>query len=62
MAGSLETLKLTIQSTKNLKKSMGRKREGWQSHQGKEMRRGKNSKLHRWKAAKPRVLNFLSSD
>jgi hypothetical protein len=62
MAGSLETRKTTIQSTKNLKKSMGRKREGWQSHQSKEKRRGKNSKLHRWKAAKPRALNSLSSN
>jgi hypothetical protein len=34
---------------------MRRKREGWQSHQSKEKRRGKNSKLHRWKAEKPRV-------
>jgi hypothetical protein len=53
--------KLTIPSTKNLKKSMRRKKEGWQSHQYKEKRRGMNSKLHRWKAAKPRVLNSLSS-
>jgi hypothetical protein len=62
MASSLETRKPTIRSTKNLKKSMGRKREGWQSHQSKEKRRGKNSKLHRWKAAKHRVLNSLSSN
>jgi hypothetical protein len=55
MASSLETQKPTIRSTKNLKKSMRRKREGWQPHQNKEKRREKNSKLHRWKAAKPRV-------
>jgi hypothetical protein len=61
IAGSLETRKLTIQSTKDLKKSMGRKREGWQSHQCKEKRHKMNSKLRRWKAAKPRVLNSLCS-
>jgi hypothetical protein len=55
MAGSLETRKPTIRSTKSLKKSMRRNMEGWQPHQSKEKRREKNSKLHRWKAAKPRV-------
>jgi hypothetical protein len=45
IAGSLELRKLVIQSTKNLKKSMGREREGWQSHQCKEERRGFTGKL-----------------
>jgi hypothetical protein len=45
IADSLELRKLTIPSTKNLKKSMGRKREGWQSHQCKEERRGFTDKL-----------------
>jgi hypothetical protein len=36
IASSLELLKLAIQSTTNLKKSMGRERRRWRTHQNKE--------------------------
>jgi hypothetical protein len=36
IAGSLESFKLAIQSTTNQKKSMGRERRRWRTHQSEE--------------------------
>jgi hypothetical protein len=47
IAGSLELLKLVIQSTTNLKKSMWRERRRWRTHQNEEERLNSTRKPRR---------------
>jgi hypothetical protein len=61
IAGSLELLKLAIQSTTNLEKSMGRERRGWRTHQNEEERLNSTRKPRRRATANPRVSNLLRS-
>jgi hypothetical protein len=61
IAGSLELLKLTIQSTTNLKKSMERVRRRWRTHQNEEERLNSTRKPRRRATANPRVSNLLRS-
>jgi hypothetical protein len=47
IAGSLEIFKLVIQRTTTQKKSMGRERRGWRTHQSEEEGRKSTCKLRR---------------
>jgi hypothetical protein len=55
IAGSLEFLKLAIQSITNLKKSMGRERRRWQTHQNKKEGLNSTRKHRRRATAIPRL-------
>jgi hypothetical protein len=61
IAGSLELLKLVIQSITNLKKSMGRERRRWQTHQNEKEGLNSTCKPRRRATAIPRVSNLLGS-
>jgi hypothetical protein len=61
IAGSLELPKFTIQSTTNLKKSMGRERRRWRTHQNEEEMLNSTCKPRRRATANPRVSNLLRS-
>jgi hypothetical protein len=59
ITGSLQLLKLVIQSTTNLKKSMGRERRRWQTHQHEEEGLKSTRKPRRRATTNPRVSNLL---
>jgi hypothetical protein len=61
IAGSQKLLKLTIQSTTNLKKSMGRERRRWRTHQNEEEGLNSTRKPRRRATTIPRVSNLLGS-